>query len=176
MRPARARLVLGVLLALMTGLTGLVPVSSATGATRTFVHPQSSDSGAPYLQTRRLVVRNTTKTLHVTAHGTYRPRRIDRVDLVFSTWGYARCWDLRSTQPHRLRTQDHVLYSLHCGNFRTVRCPGARIYADPGRRFFRFSVPQSCLGRPAMVRGSVSFEDTSRNRFTQSDFTFVLRG
>ena len=116
------------------------------------------------------------KTLQVTAYGTFGPRRIDRVDLVFSTWGYARCWDLRSTQPHRLGRQDHVLYSVHCGSFRTVRCPGARIYADPGRRFFRFSVPQACLGRPAMVRGSVSFEETSRHLFNQADFTFVVRG
>ena len=173
MRPARARLVLGVVLVL---LVGLVPAAPATAATRTFYHPQSSNSGAPYMQTRKLVVRNTLKTLHVTAHGTFGPRRIDRVDLVFSTWGYARCWDLRSTQPHRLGRQDHVLYSVQCGSFRTIRCPGARIYADPGRRFFRFSVPQACLGRPAMVRGSVSFEETSRHLFNQADFTFVARG
>ena len=158
---------------LTAALLGAPP---AVAATRTFHDPQTADSGAYFMQTSKIVVHNNPRKVVVTAYGTYYWRYIDRVDLSLSTARDAKCWDLRSTTPHKRKTQKHVFFGVHCGDFHRVRCPKARIYADPNHHYVRFTIPQACVGRPVRLKGSLSFEDVTAGLYNQSDFGFVRRG
>lgn len=154
----------------------LAALAPATAQTRTFDDPQTADSGAYFMQTTRIVVRNTDRAVHIKAVGTYYWRYIDSVDISVQTPSSSRCWDLRSTQPHRVGPQAHVFFGSHCGDMSKHRCRGARIVAARHHHVLRATIPQSCLGSPRRLRGSVSFSDDTAHLYNQADFGPVRRG